>query len=200
MNLIGTTTDGDLIVTMTGIEYNNYPLPSTQQDEVILPYKHVSQRGAGAANNVNDCGPSCIVSCAHEHGYPELTVDDVAATYQRPNKPMHVHELRAGLAGYGLAHRYERPLTVAMIATHLREEQMPVIPLVSYRALPHRFDMNYRLSHYIVIYGVLGDGSFLYHDPLGDGRRLTITAAQLNTALRNIQSEGNLPNQGILLT
>lgn len=167
--------------------------------EVILPYSHVSQRGTGAAQNVNDCGPACIVSCGREHGYSDITVNEVAARYQRPNMPMRIDELRAGLGGYEMANGYERPLTTAMIAAHLREKHLPVIPLVSYRALPIRFDENYKLSHYIVIYGVLADGSFLYHDPLGDGRALIISAAQLVRALQRTADEGNLPNQGVLL-
>ncbi len=175
MERIGTTIDGDFIITMTQEEFEAMP-PPTLPDGIVLPYPHVSQAGAG---------------------YPDLTVDEVSARYQRPDQPMHIHEVRSALGGYGMANRHQRPITAVEIAAYLVDEMMPVIALVSYHALPYHAPgyEDYRYAHYILVYGMRGN-LLLYHDPLADGRELAITAEQMNIAL---QSEGNLPNQAILL-
>ena len=197
MNIVGTAVNGDLIVTMTQNEFNTITSPHPPPKGIVLPYAHVSQTGAGAAENRNDCGSACVVSCAREHGYPNLTVDEVSTQHQRPDMPMHIHEVRAALGAYGLANGYQRPLTTIDIAAHIIENELPVITLVSYHMLPYHAPgyEHYHYAHYILVYGVQGN-SLLYHDTLSDGRELAITFEQMKIALK---SEGNLPDQGILL-
>ena len=165
--------------------------------DVILDYEHVPQRGVGADENRNDCGAACVAVCARPD-VPSLTVDAVASAYMRPNQPMTIQEVQHALDEYGIANNYRRPLAVADIAAAIRQSHRPTIALVSYQSLPYRA-IDYHGSHYVVIYGVLADGRFLYRDPLADGRVLPITVAELTRALQNVEDEGNLPNQGILL-
>ncbi len=167
-------------------------------DDAVLDYDHVSQNGIDADENRSDCGAACVAVCARGNGFPDVTVDEVAERFMRSNKPMMIAEVRAGLGGYGMANKHQRPLTPVDIAQNIRVYQLPVIALVSYRALPHQV-IDYPYSHYIVVYGVYGSGDFVYHDPLSDGRLLTITERELMTALDNTRTEGNMPRQGIVL-
>ncbi len=185
------------VLTQIEIDYlKNMPHPDAT--DAILDYEHVSQRGIDASENRNDCGAACIAVCARSNGHSGLTVDEVSAAYMRPNRAMTIPEVRHGLGGYGIANSYKRPLSIIDIALTIRKLNKPAIALVSYQALPYQ-SIDYHGSHYVVIYGMLASGVFLYHDPLSDGRLLRITAGELTRALQNVEDEGNMPNQGILL-
>lgn len=189
---IGTTDTGGHIVILNDEEIAKLETTDQPQTAVFLPYKHVSQKGKGAAKNVNDCGAACVVSVARESGYPDLQVDDVAERYQQPNEAMQIWRVMNALKGYGIGSAYKRPLHAVEIADYIENGRF-VIALVDYQRLPHKF-INYNVAHYILMYGVDGDALY-YHDPLGDGRELTITLDQMDRAL---VSSGGLPYQGIV--
>jgi hypothetical protein len=71
------------------------------------------------------------------------------------------------------------------VRTELRAGR-PVIPLVKYRLLPGYEGSTVRYDHYVVVFGVHGDG-FLYHDPAqgtaADGAARWISAEQLDLAM-----------------
>ena len=197
MNIIGEY-DGVVIAALGFDEVARLERSAAVDDDVILDYKHVAQNGIDADANSSDCGAACVAVCARGNGWPDVTVDEVAERFMQLDKPTMIVEVRAALGGYGMANRHQRPLIPVDIAQNIRDHRLPVIALVSYRALPHQV-IDYPYSHYIVIYGVYGTGDFLYHDPLSDGRLLTITESELTMALDNIRTEGNMPRQGIVL-
>jgi hypothetical protein len=71
------------------------------------------------------------------------------------------------------------------VRTQLRAGR-PVIPLVKYRLLPGYEGSTVRFDHYIVVFGIRGDG-FVYHDPAqgtaADGAARWISAEQLDQAM-----------------
>lgn len=191
--LFGITTDGREVYIL---DDGDVVVSPQTGDDYILPYLHVSQQGSGAAENKNDCGSACAVSIVREHGYPDLTVDEVSATYQRPNQSMHINEVRAALGGYGVANAHQLPLRAVDIEQHIRDGAA-VIALVAYPALPYHAPgyETYTWPHYVLCYGIKS-GKILYHDPLSDGHELSISLAQMDVALRS--GYGNMNYQGIV--
>lgn len=195
--------DSGIVVALTNDEYERIKEFLAQGTDVgdlavRLDYSHVSQMGPGASENRNDCGAACAAVILRKRGHSNVTVDEIADRYQRkPNKPMWVSEVRQALSGYGTSSEYKPGLTPNTIEEKLREGK-PIIALVSYPELPHQA-INYDASHYIVVYGVLEDGSFLYHDPLSDGRELVIQREQMVKALQKVTKDNNSPNQGVIV-
>ena len=125
------------------------------------------------------------------------TVDDVAIRFQSvPNKYMFIGELLTALRSYGLQADYKRPLYVGEAMGMIQAGQ-PVIALVKYPLLPFQFS-TFTGSHFIVLYGVVGD-SLLYRDPLAtNDNKLAITSSELDEAMSGFDAGENLPYQGIL--
>ena len=125
------------------------------------------------------------------------TVDDVAIRFQSaPNKYMFIGELMIALRSYGVTAEYKRPLYVRDIVQMIEAGQ-PVIALVKYTLLPFQFS-TFAGSHFVVVYGVVGD-SLLYRDPLAsNGNRLMITSSELDEAMSGFDAGENLPHQGIV--
>ncbi len=195
MDRIGIANDGRVIAMLTEDEARRLATPPPPLDW-SMPYYHVSQQGTGASLNRNDCGAACAVSIIRAHGHPDVTVDDITAIHQRPNKPMLISEVRAALTAYGVGNDYQRPLYADDIAGHIYAAR-GVIALVDYELLPYKAAgyESYTWPHYILCYAVRGD-LVLYHDPLSDGRELTITRAALDAAL--VSGSGNMAHQGIV--
>lgn len=169
-------------------------------DDVILPYKHLSQNSPTANWSRNDCGAACVAILARGNGLPELTVDGVAMAWMARNKPMYMNQVQRALAGFGIRNRREQDVKSAKIIRRIMEDGKPYILLVHYPSLPHQA-IDYNHGHYIVVHGVKGDGTLVYLDPLSDGsKELTATPEEMNKALEDCRKDGNLPFQGITIT
>jgi hypothetical protein len=91
----------------------------------------------------------------------------------------------AGLYADGGASEDFAAWTIEDVRTQLRAGR-PVIPLVKYRLLPGYEGSTVRFDHYVVVFGMQGDG-FRYHDPAQgsaeDGAARWISAEQLDRAM-----------------
>lgn len=191
-----------VVVVLSYVEYekvSDFLSEAPKEEEVFaLDYHHVGQNAPGAYENKNDCGSACVAIIAHHNGF-RATVDDISEKFQRPNKPMFIHEVRVALGHFQIANAYSDQLSSELIENHIRTKNKPVVALVHYGSLPHKAIPNYVGSHYIVLYGVTSNNNFLYHDPLSDGRLLLISSKGLVQALNDVKADGNRPNQGILI-
>lgn len=143
---------------------------------------HLSQMGATASYATGDCGAACLAMILRAMGASH-TVDDVSrATGQPVNfKDIHVLKLREVAVKLGLR-MYWASLNFDGVEQELSVGR-PVIMLVDYKLLPHRFDGRYDAGHYIVVSGI-GPNDVEYLDPYwpeGQGR-ITCTRSELMLA------------------
>lgn len=167
-------------------------------NNIVLDYPHVSQMGHGASQNRNDCGIACIASILRGRGASVESVDEIADKWQKPNTPMYTSEITMALKqGYNIRCMWQKNVVPYVLQNHLMSENEPIIALVDYGSLPHK-GVSYSGNHFILIYGFREESSeFLYHDPLSDGRELSIESTQLGLALMNI--DATYKNQVILI-
>jgi uncharacterized protein YvpB len=128
-------------------------------------------------------------------------VDDVSrATGKPPNYPYTVFaDLDKAANTYGLDLVHQFGTLILSLIEHEIDGGRPVIALVHYPSLPVKLDPTYRFSHWILLTGY-GDGVYYYNDPYwpdaAHGANIPITSEQLETALRNVNLNGNTSYQG----
>jgi hypothetical protein len=146
----------------------------------------------------SDCGPAVLGMALADYGVDEDTLDlrRLTHTYQGTWPAV-----RVGTALQHVAHVAEdfglstdglydsdgafHEWTVGEISSELAAGRM-VIPLVRFGLLPGHEDSGVRWGHYILVYGVEGDG-FRYQDPamrpIESGRARWISRDQLDAAM-----------------
>jgi hypothetical protein len=145
----------------------------------------------------SNCGPAALGMVLDAFGMPQSNEDlrFETHTYQdtvgRRGGTALQHMASVGrdygLAPLGLYAGWEEfaAWTIEDVRAELRGGR-PVIPLVKYRLLPGYEGSTVRYDHYIVLYGISGDG-FLYHDPAQEsaakGAGRWISAEQLDHAM-----------------
>jgi hypothetical protein len=146
----------------------------------------------------SDCGPAVLGMVLGTYGVEQDTLDlrRLTHTYQGTwpavrvgTALQHIAHVAVdfGLASYGLYEGDEsfHQWTIEEIAREVASGHL-VIPLVRFGLLPGHEDTGLRWGHYILLYGIQGDG-FIYHDPavrpVEEGAARWISRAQLDRAM-----------------
>lgn len=180
--------------------------PALERAAIIPPYRTQLDGSRYAAS---DCGPAVLGMTLDGYGIDVDTIElrRLSHTYQGtwPGRGgtalQYVAQVAQdyGLQAYGL---YDGPdefhqWTVDEIAEQVSRGRW-VIPLVRYGTLPGHETSGVRFGHYILIYGVSGDG-FVYHDPayrpLEEGAGRWISRDQLSAAMDPVL----VPRQAVAL-
>lgn len=158
----------------------------------IIKVNYVSQLGPTASFGKGDCGMAvtCMVLDYHNHF---LTVDDLGrlAGYSKGYTYTNSIDMTSVAQRFGVTLTWKRFSNFEFVDQELAEGK-PVVMLVWYPYLSHRYSSSYTDNHFILVVGKDGD-EYIYHDPFwpdnsGRGPNLRIHKTQLARAWKYIKS------------
>ena len=203
MKLIGSTTNGRLIVEMsTGdwqqLQHTIQGKPNRQRP--LAEFPHINQNAAGTKANLNDCGMACVAMCIHALTDKRPSVNHLMDHYvekQYQGQPLSFAQLIVPLKSYGLQPEYKRPFMTDRIEAAV-SAGLPCMVLIKYPALPKTLQaIEYSGSHFIVV-SEYANGAFRFHDPLAYNAQW-IDDVDLHTAMSGFKAAENLPYQGMMI-
>ena len=172
------------------------PAPSTDGRYLYVPW--MSQLGDNAGYAPGDCGTAALASWLNFRGN-NVTVNDVSRATLRPPGFFLTWwaDLVKAASNWDLSLIWSRNKTLLDLYAQI-DAGKPVIALVYYKALPVRFDPNYRYCHWILVTGY-GGGKFWYHDSYywrpQDGADLEISEQDFLVAWSQNYKAGNSNRQ-----
>ena len=203
MKLIGSTTNGRLIVEMSAGDWEQLQhniQGKSANNPTLLEFPHINQNETGAKQYMNDCGMACVAMCIHALTDKRPSVDHLVTHYieqQYKNHPLNFAQLLIPLKSYGLKPEYKRPFKIENIKAAVSAD-LPCIVLIKYSALPDALQaVKYSGSHFIVVSQYVNE-AFRFHDPLAQNPQW-INAIDLHTAMSGFKATENLPYQGMVV-
>lgn len=174
----------------------------------MLAVPHLSQRGAGADESINDCGPAVVAMGVNGLTEQIVTVDEAGrACGQVKGQTTQFYQLINGLKRFGLKAtlRNEMQANGRIYPDDVRaeiEKGNPVILLVWYPFLTYRKQIDYKGWHFVLAVGSEALGIYI-HDPLfGESwreRGAFIYVADEELKQAQAGNGKNLPYQGLIV-